>query len=66
MRDRLLTPRDAQRKLGIPAGWVHVWFAQRVSTGLYPKGHANREPLFLESELRSLKEGRSLLDEENE
>lgn len=66
MPDRLLSPTEAQRKLGIPAGWVRVWCAQRHSTGLYPKGHRSREPLFLESELRTLKEGRSLLDEEND
>lgn len=66
MSDRLLTARGAQRKLGIAAGWVRVWFAQHTETGLYPKGYQNGEPLFLESELRSLKEGRSLLDEENE
>lgn len=66
MRDRLLSPTEAQRKLGIPAGWVRVWYAQRHSTGLHSKGHRSREPLFLESELRTLKEGRSLLDEEND
>lgn len=66
MPDRYLTPSQAQRKLGIPAGWVRVWYAQRHSTGLHPKGRHGTEPLFLESELMTLKEGRSLLDEENE
>lgn len=56
MVDRLLSARDAEKVLGIPAATVRTWFHRRRWTGLYDFGRDQRNhPLFRESDLIALK-----------
>lgn len=63
MIDRLLTPVEAQRILGIPRSTVSTWHSRRSRTGLYPAGiDQHGHPLFRTSDLLRLRSGRSIRD----
>lgn len=53
---RLLSARDAEIVLGIPAATVRSWFRRRERTGLWDFGRDRRNhPLFYEADLLALK-----------
>lgn len=56
--DRLLSARDAERVLHIPASTVNTWHHRRQQTGLYSRAvDYRRSPLFYESDLIALRSG---------
>lgn len=60
---RLLSPRDAQKELGIPASTVRTWFQRKQRTGLWDVGRDNRgHPVFYEADLIALKLRRRVRD----
>jgi hypothetical protein len=55
--DRLLSARDAEKVLGIPAATVRSWFRRRKATGLYDFGRDQRNhPMFRERDLLALRD----------
>lgn len=59
MVDRLLSARDAEKVLGIPAATVRQWFHRRHRTGLWDYGRDQRNhPMFRESDLIALRDRR--------
>lgn len=61
MVDRLLSARDAEKLLGIPASTVRSWAARRRATGLYPAGTDHRgHPLYRKSDLERLRRGQRI------
>lgn len=59
--DRLLSARDAQRVLGIPASTVNTWHHRKEHTGLYSRAvDFQRSPLFYESDLIALRCGKPI------
>lgn len=62
--DRLLSARDAQVVLGIPASTVNTWHSRKMHTGLYSRAvDGRRRPLFYESDLIALRCGRPIRDD---
>jgi hypothetical protein len=56
--DRLLSARDAERVLHIPASTVNTWHHRRLQTGLFSRAvDTHRSPLFYESDLIALRAG---------
>ena len=58
---RLLSARDAEKLLGIPAATIRSWHRRHHATGLYPTGLDPRgHPLFAEYDLIRLRQGETL------
>lgn len=58
---RLLSARDAEKVLGIPASTIRTWYARRETNGLYEYGRDNRNaPLFRATDLTALRTRRAL------
>jgi len=61
---RLLSARDAEKVLGIPAATVRSWWHRRRRNGLYDYGRDKRNnPMFREQDLLALWDGRRLRTE---
>lgn len=57
----LLSARDAEKRLGIPAGRVRVWFFRRERTNLKDLGtDRSGHPLFRSCDLVALRDGHRL------
>lgn len=64
---RLLSARDAERTLGIPASTVSTWHSRKEQTGLYSFGlDTRRNPLFYEVDLIVLRRGLRVMDDEGQ
>lgn len=58
MVDRLLSARDAEKLLGMPASTVRTWAGRHRATGLYSAGLDRcGRPLYRESDLIRLRRG---------
>lgn len=58
---RLLSARDAEKVLGIPASTIRTWYARRRTNGLYEFGRDKRNaPLFRATDLTALRAGHTL------
>lgn len=52
---RMLTPLDAERRLGIPRNRIAKWHSRRERTGLRPMGlDLKGDPLFWEADIIAL------------
>lgn len=59
VEDRLLSARDAEKVLGIPASTVRTWFQRKARTGLWDYGRDQRgHPMFREADLIALRDRR--------
>lgn len=61
MVDRLLSARDAEKRLGIPASTIRTWAQRHRATGLYSVGlDSYRRPLYRETDLIRLRRGQRI------
>ena len=59
---RLLSARDAEKVLGIPASTIRNWHHRRARTGLESAGKDRRgNPMFHEQDLKDLRGGKRTL-----
>lgn len=56
--DRLLSARDAEKLLGIPASTIRTWWQRRVRSGLEAADFERGKPRFRESDLKRLRDGK--------
>lgn len=61
----MVSAREAQRRLGIPAPTVHTWAQRCATTGLYAAGRDRRGNLYFEADLLVLRGRLAIWDGEH-